>query len=275
MLSYVHGFHAGNLADVSKHVIFLEVLDYLCQKEGGLAIIDSHAGHALYDLHEGQALKTAEFRQGVLPVFQKQLIELQNYIHCLHAVNPNGELRFYPGTAALAALRLRRQDRLYLSELHPTEYRRLQDWHACLAQRRRVHIAQEDGLRTLSAKLPTPRRRAVLMIDPSYEMMNDYRDLPKYIHQALRRMPTAVVLLWYPIVERAWTEDMLARLPQERALRLEHVWAEDERAGMSGAGLWIWRAPWTLAQRARVLLTSINDLLSPNGTVRIDTVPEA
>jgi len=177
MLSYRHGFHAGNAADVLKHAVFVFVLGHLQRKAGPLLVLDTHAGAGLYDLASAEAAKTGEFRDGIarLPAGGDDVPDLlAGYLELVRARNPRGGLSVYPGSAALALAMKRPQDRLAFYELHPTDHRHLAD----LAGRARgVTVERADGFKGLLARVPPAERRGLALIDPSYEIKTDYLSL--------------------------------------------------------------------------------------------------
>lgn len=252
MLSYRHGFHAGNHADVLKHAVLCFVLDYMQRKTKPLLLIDSHAGAGLYDLDDAMADKTGEAAAGIdrLERFlgnQAPPSLLAPYLQALARIRTAHGSRHYPGSALLLTEALRDQDRAVLNELHPTDHTRLL---ALLGARQRVDIRRQDGFRLLKSLLPPPERRALLVIDPPYEIKTDYQTVIASLGDAIQRLPQLVVVLWYPVVERARTEDMLAgvaKLDPQGSVRLELAVAPDgSRRGMTASGVLVLNAPYTL-----------------------------
>jgi 23S rRNA (adenine2030-N6)-methyltransferase len=251
MLSYRHAFHAGSFADVLKHAVLVHVLRHAVLKPKPVYYLDTHAGAGSYDLTSAMAAKTGEWRAGIAPVMAatdppelpRSLLEL------VAAANPQGELRAYPGSPALARAVLRPQDRIELVELHGSDHGLLEAWSGGGALVRRV-----DGLAALVHRLPPPERRGVVLIDPSYEIKTDYEDVVAALARAHRRFATGAFLLWYPVIDRARTEALLADLRATcipRQLRLE-ICARPDAAGrgMTGAGMLVVNPPWTLADAA-------------------------
>ena len=160
MLSYRHAFHAGNHADVLKHTVELLLLDYLNQKDKPYWYIDTHAGAGCYRLDEGYASKNAEFNTGIGPLWQRDDLPepLARYVELVRDLNPDGELRFYPGSPFVAARAIRRDDKLRLFELHPTDGNILTENYSDAGRRAQVTLA--DGFAGLKSVLPPPPRRA-------------------------------------------------------------------------------------------------------------------
>ncbi len=173
MLSYRHGFHAGNHADVLKHVALVALLRILTRKDKPLLVLDTHAGAGMYSLEQGFAVKNAEFRNGIALLWGRDDLPapVADYLDQVRAVNSDGVLRHYPGSPRVALGMLRPQDRLRLFELHSTEVQVLAQQFA--RDGRRVSVTAGDGFAGLKAVLPPPSRRGLVLIDPSYELASD------------------------------------------------------------------------------------------------------
>ncbi len=251
MLSYRHAFHAGSFADVLKHAVLVHVLRHAVQKPKPLYYLDTHAGAGSYDLASAMAVKTGEWREGVARVLAAPdpPALVRSYLDLLGAANPAGELRFYPGSPAWARAILRPEDRIELVELHGTDHGLLEEWAGAGALVRRV-----DGLSALTHRLPPRERRGIALIDPSYEIKSDFRTVVAAVARAHRRFATGVFLLWYPVIDRGRTEELLADLRATgipRQLRLELCVRPDGAArGMTGAGMLVINPPWTLEEAA-------------------------
>ena len=175
MLSYRHAFHAGNHADVLKHFIEVQLLRYLAQKEKPFWYIDTHAGAGCYELDNGYATQNAEYESGITQLWVRDDLPetLADYVSLVKRINPEGQLKLYPGSPMVALELLREQDRMRLFELHPTDHELLlQNFHRHDSQ---VLIQRADGFGSLKALLPPPPRRALVLIDPPYEEKQDYQ----------------------------------------------------------------------------------------------------
>lgn len=250
MLSYRHAYHAGNHADVLKHAVYAWCIEYLTGKPKPLFVLDTHAGAGLYDLRSEMAAKVGEWRGGVGVVWpeRENAPELfRSWLDVLKAVNPDDELAAYPGSPELANRLLRPGDRLRLCELHPTD-------HALLEADAGVEVLRMDGFRHLTKAMPPPERRGVVLIDPSYELKDDYIRAADSLIRAHRRFATGTYLLWYPVVDREMTEDMLGSLEQSgmrRLYRMELAVAPDrDGRGMTASGVIVVNPPWTLPDLA-------------------------
>ncbi len=254
MLSYRHAFHAGNPADVLKHLVLVEILSYLGEKEKPFAYIDTHAGAGLYRLDSHQAVKNREFEQGIGRLLDAGEPELQPYLEIIRHFNPDGVLRRYPGSPKIAARLMREQDQGWLFELHPSEFPALKE---AFRSNRRFRLAQEDGFDGLISLLPPASRRGCILIDPSYEVKQDYARVVERLIKAYRRFATGIYAIWYPVVERDRIEQMERGLKKSgirRIQRFELEHASPHRGGMWASGLFVINPPWTLLGRMQSLL---------------------
>jgi 23S rRNA (adenine2030-N6)-methyltransferase len=256
MLSYRHAFHAGNHADVLKHLVLVQLNRYLGQKDKPFWVIDTHAGAGLYALDTGYATQLKEFDSGIGKLWARKDLPpaLAEYVALVRAVNPDGALRFYPGSPWLALHTMRPQDRLRLFELHGSDSRILQDnfKHELGSDHaRRVTIAVADGFAALKALLPPAPRRALVLIDPSYEMRDDYQHVIAALKDGLARFATGTYAVWYPQLakpEARQLPEKLKRLPVKSWLNVSlsvRVPGSDG-FGMHGSGMFIINPPWTL-----------------------------
>ncbi len=265
MLSYRHGFHAGNFADVLKHSLIALVIDALKQKDKPFVYIDTHAGAGKYSFKSDYSQKTAEYQEGIGRLWGNQQTppELKDYLAGVRAENTGRQLVRYPGSPQLVRRLVRSQDRLILSELHSTDFVTLQQ---LFAQDRQVIVAKEDGLRMLEKKLPPIQKRGLIFIDPSYEIKADYTKVVDALETAHRHFATGIYALWYPVIDRAVTERMLQRLKETgipKQLRIEHCVATDgAMRGMTGSGMLFINPPWQLASQAEALLPWLNQTLT-------------
>jgi len=249
MLSYQHGYHAGNLADVHKHALLAATLDYLTRKDKPLSYLETHAGRALYALDAPEAVKTGEAAQGITRA--AHLFGADHpYARVLARVRALHGPAAYPGSPLLAALMLRPDDRMHLAELHPQE-------HAALVAAMRPFGAQvhhEDGLKMALARTPPDPRRGLMLIDPSYEVKADYTALPSLVRAVHARWNVGVIALWYPILTSAAHLPMIAALEAAglpKTLRHEvHFPPAREGHGMVGSGMFFVNAPFGLAGEA-------------------------
>lgn len=253
MLSYRHAYHAGNHADVLKHTVLALTLQYYQQKAKPFGYIDTHAGAGMYALQRAEAQKTQEYSTGILRLWQAPLVPaaLQPYLHLIQQANQNSrQLKLYPGSPWLAAQLLNQADVLSLYELHPTDYQYLSK---LLAQDKRCRIQKLDGLTGLISQLPPNPRRAVILMDPSYEIKTDYEAVIKTLQAAHQRFATGTYLLWYPVIERSRINRMQQLLKKSNITNIVQaelcVQPDQVGLGMTGSGLFIINPPWTLAEQ--------------------------
>ncbi len=271
MLSYRHAFHAGNFADVLKHSVLTLVLDYMTRKEKGFHYIDSHSGAGMYQLADEFAQKTGEYKGGIAKLINEQNLPeaLQPYIDLISEFNPNSEksdLDLYPGSPAIAKRFMRRQDSTHLFELHSTDIQHLNDF--CYRWKK-VFVNQSDGYQGVLGLLPPPSRRGVVLIDPPYELKEDYQKAVNTIIKAYKKFATGTYILWYPVVKRELVEEMKSAFTNKESnsdmknlLQLEFCLSNDtDEYGMTGTGLFIVNPPWQLATQMTEVLPYLKDKL--------------
>ncbi len=253
MLSYRHAFHAGNHADVLKHFLLIQLSRYLGQKDKPFWIIDTHAGAGLYELDTGYATKLKEYENGIGKLWARQDLPatLADYVDRVRACNPDGNLRFYPGSPWLAQQTLRPQDRLRLFELHSSDSKILQENFGTLG--RQVSIATANGFDALKTLLPPPPRRALVLIDPPYETRDDYPNVIAALQDGLARFATGTYAVWYPQLARLDAQqlpDKLKCLPLKNWLHVALTvrTPSADGFGMHGSGMFVINPPWTLHQ---------------------------
>lgn len=266
MLSYRHAFHAGNHADVLKHFILLELLRYFNRKDKAWWYIDTHAGAGCYALDSDVAEKTAEFAGGIGRLWQREGLSaaLSAYVDTVAQFNPHGGLNFYPGSPALAMTLAREQDRMRLFELHPADAATLEN--TFVRDRDRVVVRKADGFNALKSLLPPPTRRAVVLIDPPYEVKDDYRRVANVLAEAMKRFPEGTYAVWYPLLARTEAQ----RLPEQLAdigagswldVRLTVRNPAADGFGMFGSGMYIVNPPWVLPEVLENVLPELAALL--------------
>lgn len=262
MLSYRHGFHAGNPADVFKHTVLIALVRAMQHKDKSIQFVDTHAGPALYDLESESAQKNREFDKGIGPAWRSKPDDPArlDYLDRVRAWNPDGTLRFYPGSPQLLRDLLRPQDRLIVCELHPTEQRALAERFGNDPQ---VTVQAGDGYRCLPGLLPPRSGRGLVLIDPAFELRSEIDDMTEALWASIQRFAHGVYVLWYPVIEgRDSLPAELTEIPRalnltsEQWLDLRIEFGPDQRLGrMSGCGMAIINCPF----RARQTLTGLHD----------------
>lgn len=266
MFSYRHAFHAGNHADVLKHFITIQLLQYLNQKDTAYSYIDTHSGAGVYELDGTFASKNAEYETGIGPLWHlaDMPAPVQEYVDLIKAMNPSGKMRYYPGSPYLADQVAREQDRLRLFEMHPADaklladnFRKLEEHAAAQGIRpavrgKRVIVARSDGFASLKALLPPPSRRALVLIDPPYEDKQDYKKTRDALDEALKRFPTGTYAVWYPVLQRIESRNFAEKLKQLPASSWLNVVLTikkpmpDGVGGLHSSGMFILNPPYTL-----------------------------
>lgn len=267
MLSYRHGFHAGNFADVLKHCVQMEIISYLQKKDTPFDYIDTHAGAGMYSLGSEMARKNSEYMTGIGRLFNNcDLPGLKGYLKLIHDLNPEKGLKFYPGSPLIAAEMLRPQDKAWLFELHPADAEHLRK---NLARRRQCQVREEDGFKGLAGLLPTHSRRALVLIDPPYEQKEDYQRVIGAIQLIHRKMSNAVTALWYPVVDRRRIDGLEKQLVASGIRNIQlfelGVRADEAGHGMTSAGMIVVNPPWTLRGQMEALLPPLAAELGTDG----------
>ena len=269
MLAYRHAFHAGNHADVLKHVVLVQVLAHMAAKDKPYTLVDTHAGAGGYSLEGRHALKKAEFADGIGRLWGRDDLPpaVAAYVALVRRFNDGGKLRQYPGSPAFAQMLLRPIDRLRLFELHPTDHRILD---AYLGRYPNTQVAQGDGFAALKGELPPPSRRGVVLIDPSYELKTDYAKVVAALREALTRFADAVVVIWYPQLQTLESQQLPRRLQAVADAQAKRGWLHarltvqqpDARGfGLVGSGMFVVNAPFGLHDTLRAELPFLVDAL--------------
>jgi 23S rRNA (adenine2030-N6)-methyltransferase len=277
-MNYRHLFHAGNFADVVKHIVLTRLLRALARKDKGFAYLETHAGPGRFDLRAPAAEKTGEYRDGIARLWREPLADIEDYLAIVRMHNRAGQLRYYPGSPHVARALLRPQDRMRLAEQSPGECEQL---HAEFAGDRQVSVACADGYAALKGWLPPPERRGLVLIDPPYERSDEWDRLRTALVFSARRWPQGCYAVWYPLKASA----PLARLKSKlvatglrNMLLLElNVWPDDTPFRLNGCGMLLLNPPWQIDSELRALLPLLAQRLQqgPESSVSVDwLVPE-
>ncbi|WP_455230068.1 23S rRNA (adenine(2030)-N(6))-methyltransferase RlmJ [Geopseudomonas aromaticivorans] len=277
-MNYRHAFHAGNHADVLKHAVLSRLLSLMARKDKPFAYLDSHAGVGLYDLASEQAGKTGEWLQGVVRLWGRDDLPalLDDYCAVIAALNPEGGLRYYPGSPEIARRLTRDHDRVLLNEKHPEDGRLLKD---NMAADHRVTVHLGEGWHLAKALLPVAEKRALLLIDPPFEQADELERCVESLTTAIARMRQAVVAIWYPIKDQRQLKRFYQDLQKSGAPKLlrAELWVHptDNPAGLNGSGLVIANPPWPLEDELRELLPYLaTQLAQSQGGWRLDWLIE-
>jgi 23S rRNA (adenine2030-N6)-methyltransferase len=269
MLSYRHIYHAGNFADVFKHVLLVQLLRALARKDAPFCVLDTHAGVGRYDLSAEQAQKNCEFANGVLRLTgcPDRPAAVDDYLALVRTENADSDtLAHYPGSPRLIRALLRPQDRLVLSELHKADHAQLKQLFAGDTQ---VAVHLQDAYQGLKAFLPPKEKRGLVLIDPPYERKDEYERVVAGLQLAHARWPTGVYVIWYPIMSRSLAQRFHTRVEAagiRKILRAE-LCVEDvsDRTHFAGSGLLIVNPPWPMQDEIAAVLPWLHACLAPAG----------
>jgi len=266
-MNYRHAYHAGNFADVMKHAILALVIAGLKRKETPFFVLDTHAGIGAYDLEAPQADKTGEYLGGIARVLDAPLppAELETYLAVVRAWNSDGTLRRYPGSPELVRGLMRPQDRMALVELHPEDVETLR---ARFHGDRRVGVHHLDGYTAAKGLLPPPERRGLVLMDPPFEVKNEFERLLAALRRTRKLWPTGITMAWYPIKGRPPVESFYQDIagqggPETLAVELLLRPAEDPFK-LNGSGLLVINPPWQLREALERVLPWLARIVAPD-----------
>ena len=279
-MNYAHDFHAGNFADVFKHIFLTRILVCLGRKPAPFRYIETHAGSGLYDLAGGKAEKTAEWRTGILRLLSRPLTGeaqalIKPYLDCVRPL-VGADAPRYPGSPLIAAALLRPQDKMIACELRPETFSRLK---ANLWSNRRAKAIEIDGYAALKAFIPARERRGLVLIDPPFEDVDEFARLSQALPAASRKWATGVFMLWYPVKDRSAAAAFAQSLGEglvasgvKSALRMElQIAAVRPQGAMARCGLIIANPPFALDAEAKLILPSLSER---SGVARADHMIE-
>ncbi|MCM0044269.1 MAG: 23S rRNA (adenine(2030)-N(6))-methyltransferase RlmJ [Burkholderiaceae bacterium] len=285
MFSYRHAFHAGNHADVLKHMVLVQLLAYLNQKDAAYMVIDTHAGAGVYTLDGEYATKSGEADEGIAKLWARSDLPaaVAAYVSEIRAMNPAGKLRHYPGSPFLAERVMREQDRLRLFELHSTDSKllvenvRKLEAHAAAngvrSRGKRILAERADGFAALKALLPPPSRRGLVLIDPPYEDKDDYRKVRAALEDAQKRFAGGTYAVWYPALGRLESQQLPERLKRVAQGDWLHVTLSigapnPEERGLTASGMFVINPPWTLEATLKDTMPWLVQALARDGSAR-------
>ena len=277
MLSYRHAFHAGNHADVLKHLVLLQCLAQLNRKETPYWVVDTHAGAGIYPLQSAVGEKLAEWRDGIARLWEASADDLPepllDYRQRVARLNTDGQLHNYPGSPWFAWSLSRDGDSLRLFERHPADAQTLRG--NLDGAGGRVRVAESDGFAGLKALLPPPPRRGLVLIDPSYETRGDYDAVPLALAEGLKRFATGIDAIWYPRLSRRDARPVPERLKDVSAARpwldvtLDVTRPAADGHGLFGSGMFVVNPPWTLRTALDASLPWLAEHLGERGVYSV------
>lgn len=280
MLSYRHGFHAGNHGDVLKHLCQMLLIEKLKTKDKGFVYFDTHSGAGVYQLDSIEAQKTKEFKQGIERV-RAHRSDNEQIAEYLTLVSNYKKFAQYPGSPEIAKCLLRSQDKIVLMEWHNQEIKQLKS----NIGGKNISIHHRDGYEGLKALTPPSLPRGLVLIDPSYEVADEYQQVVDTLCEVQKKWPSAIFAIWYPLLSRRKIDDSsfqssmskkgksqdmvdeLASQPFKNMLKVELcVTSSDESEGMYGSGMAIINAPWQFDKQIDVCLKELTPLLIQNAS---------
>lgn len=256
-MNYRHVYHAGNFADIFKHLILVMVLEYLQNKEKGLFALDAFGGCGLYDLQSTEAQKTHEYDNGV-QAFMDIGFANQDLSNFQNILKPYWNMNLYPGSPLLIADKLRPQDRLSANELHPDDLQKLKE---TLSKTKNTKVLHMDAYESIRASIPPVERRGFVLIDPPFERKDEFQVLGQQLEEWVRRWATGCYIVWYPIKANSPTHEMFDAAQE---LDVKNIWVSEflikprnTRDSFNGCGVMIINTPFQIPERVEALAASL------------------
>jgi 23S rRNA (adenine2030-N6)-methyltransferase len=265
MLSYRHIYHAGNHADILKHIIVSEICKHLIKKDAPFFYLDTHAGIGQYPLDSAQAQKNKEFQSGIARLLEEENLPdaIESLLDIVRDMNPDNKLAFYPGSPKIVNYYVRQKDKLHLCELHPNDYPVLA---ALFPNKRKANVVKDNGFDAVKSMLPPPQKRGFVLMDPPYEVKKDYQYVVQALQDGHKRFPQGSYAIWYPVLNRKQADNLLRAVETTKirnVLLVEMTIRDSEKErGMAGSGMIIVNPPWTLEKEANEFLPVLTKLLA-------------
>ncbi len=276
-MNYHHAFHAGNFADVMKHIVLTRLIEYLKLKPAAFRLIDTHAGIGRYDFTSDEARRSPEWQEGIQLLFNKGLPEpaaelIAPYVEAVRSENKGNALKAYPGSPLLARKLFRPQDRLSALELHPSDAKKLK---AVFAGDIQARVTELDGWLALGAYVPPKERRGLVLVDPPFEEPGEFERLVEGLVIAHKKWATGIYALWYPLKEPREVNSFVTELKATgipRMLRLElSIDRPTTPPKLYGSGLIVVNPPFTLEAELNLILPALANVLGDGrGSHRIE-----
>ena len=283
MLSYRHGFHAGNHADVLKHLIYQYVLGYMGQKGKPYNVVDTHAGAGAYTLASDFSAKNKEYETGIAKLWSlpnsdmpESVVKYVDAIRRFNSEHDSTDLNLYPGSPWFALDNLALEAKGFFHELHPADFELLREF---VRTNRYRKVIKGDGFVESVGLFPPPSKRGVVIIDPPYELKEDYQRVTQYVTQMWKRFSSGVMLIWYPVVQRQRIDRMEKALINSGIKNIQqfelNISDDTEEKGMTGSGMIVINPPWTLKQEMdNVLPYLVKTLTNGQGNYRNNQLVE-
>lgn len=276
MLSYRHGFHAGNHADVIKHLIYQYTLEYMGKKNKPFSIIDTHSGAGAYKLADKFADKNKEYETGIGRLWHVENAPeaVTNYVEAVkrfNVENESSDLTLYPGSPWFALDSMPLEGKAFFHELHPSDFDLLRQFVRTNRYRKAIH---GDGYKESIGLFPPPSKRGLVIVDPPYELKEDYTKVVGYLSQMWKRFSSGVYMLWYPVVDRERIDKLEQDLVRSGISNIQlfelNVLDDTNEKGMTGSGMIVINPPWTLKQEMEeVLPYLVQQLAAETGSFRL------
>ena len=266
-MNYHHDYHAGNFADVLKHVILARVLTYMKQKPRPFRVIDTHGGAGRYDLAGTEAMKTGEWQEGIARLYDAELPApvaelLAPYLETVRALN-DAELRYYPGSPLIARHLMRPDDVLIANELNPEEFARLK---AELRRFKATSVLNIDARHAVKSLLPPKERRGVVLIDPPFEERDEFSDLATALGEAMTRFASGTYVIWYPLKDETAADRFVATATSRPGLEFLDVRLAVMKSfaglGLTASGVLVINPPYTLKAELETIMPVLRDQLA-------------
>ena len=265
-MNYRHIYHAGNFADVMKHLAVALIIDYLKRKDTPFCVIDAHGGIGAYNLHSEQAMKTREWEGGI-GRFQGAEDLPEDFRLYYGLVEADVARNIYPGSPLLIAKMLRGQERLIANELHPGDYKTLE---RTVSGYPGVRVTNLDAYECIRANIPPKEKRGLVLIDPPFEKTDEFQTLGKQMEEWKKRFPTGIFMIWYPIKAHLAVDEL------KRAaisLGLHRTWCVEtllhprrQEGTFNGSGLIVFNAPHRVPERFEATLPLLGEKMGLVGT---------
>ncbi len=275
-MNYHHDYHAGNFADVLKHVVLARVLTYMKQKPKPFRVIDTHAGAGLYDLEGSEAAKTAEWKDGIARILDADLPEaaadlLQPYLDAVRSVNSAGGLKYYPGSPLIARHLMRDDDILIANELGDAEFQRLkQELH----RTKSTTVLNIDARHAVKSLLPPKERRGLVLIDPPFEEKSEFADLATAVQEATTRFATGTYLIWYPLKDETAADHFVAVATAGGSIEFLDVRLAVSKPfaglGLTASGVLVLNPPFVLENELKTVMPCLEERLAESSSSRFD-----
>jgi len=241
MFSYLHRYHAGNFADVHKHLVLTAILTTLHKKVTPFCVLDTHAGEGIYTLHSREIQKNAEYKKGFYPLLKAPSPPplIQRFLNII-----TKEEKAYPGSPAFIHAFLRQTDRAILIEGHPQSFLHLKSW---AKYKKNLSLHDRDSLEGLKALVPFKEKRGLVFIDPSYEVKTEYKEVGEALEAAFSRFSNGIYALWYPLLPTQAHETLLRKI---KKCHFKSIWCSEwipdpeKTTGLYGSGMIIINPPW-------------------------------